>query len=178
MNETEEAPLIEDVETKEEVDEQQVVPEEAFQEEVVTEEVVPEEITASDFVAVKASFQDKKSLDSHLLEMLKDETTESEMGEVVNEIEANVDQGNNTGVVDHEDSGEDDASGEGVEDKLIDEEDEYDKEENDEEEDNEKNMLQFEAYVDESNDGPPLGKKKKKTKKVVMKKKKKKTRVT
>ena len=99
-------------------------------------------------------------------------------GEVVNEIEANADQGNNTGVVDHEDSGEDNASGEGVGDKLIDEEDEYDKEENDEEEDNDKNMLQFEAYVDESNDGPPLGKKKKKTKKVVMKKKKKKARVT
>ena len=75
--------------------------------------------------------------------MLKDETTESEKGEVVNEIEANADQdqGNNTGVVDHEDSGEDNANGSGVEDKLIDEEDEYDKEENDEEEDNEKNLL-------------------------------------
>ena len=55
--------------------------------------------------------------------MLKDETTESEKGEVVNEIEANADQdqGNNTGVVDHEDSGEDNANGSGVEDKLIDE---------------------------------------------------------
>ena len=63
--------------------------------------------------------------------MLKDETTESEKGEPVNEIEANADQGNNTGVVDHEDS-EDNANRDSVKDQLIDEEDEYDKEENDE----------------------------------------------
>ena len=61
-------------------------------------------------MTVKASFQDKKSLDSHLLEMLKDETTESEKGEVVDEIDANADQGNITGVVNHEDSGEENAN--------------------------------------------------------------------
>ena len=42
--------------------------------------------------------------------MLKDETTESERGDVVNDIEAIADEGNQTGFVDHEDSGEDNAN--------------------------------------------------------------------
>ena len=46
--------------------------------------------------------------------MLKDETTESEKGEVVDEIDANADQGNITGVVNHEDSGEENTKAEVV----------------------------------------------------------------
>ena len=67
--------------------------------------------------------------------MLKDETTESERGDVVNDIEAIADEGNQTGFVDHEDSGEDNANSDSAQNELIDEEDEYDKEENDEDDD-------------------------------------------
>lgn len=121
MMETEEAPVIEDAETKDEADAEQDEPKEA----------VPEEVAANEIVTVRDSFMDKQQLDNHLLEMLKDETTESEKGEVVNEIEANADQGNLTGVVDHEESGEENANGDNINDQLIDEEDESDKEEDD-----------------------------------------------